>query len=242
MKLERMQEEYYECMANSYDDMHVDPRDEHYRALQYISCFLTLSGVSSVLDVGCGTGRGLRYFLQNYPHIRVNGVEPVKSLVEQATHRNAVPPSCIVRARGEVLPFAENSFDASCELGVLHHVRQPAQVVREMMRVSKKAIFLSDENRFAHGTRLVRLAKLGLYKLGIFRGAYLLKTLGRGYRFSREDGLAYSYSVFDSFELLSTWADTIILVPTDIGKPQSWFHPLMTSFHVLLCAFRTEGN
>jgi ubiquinone/menaquinone biosynthesis C-methylase UbiE len=134
------------------------------------------------------------------------------------------------------------SFDAVFECGILHHVKEPSRIVGEMMRVSRKAIFLSDENRFAHGSTFARWAKLLLYKSGIFDRAYRLKTLGKGYRYSEGDGLAYSYSVFDAFEELSEWADRVILIPTDKAKSKSMFHPLMTSFHVLLCAIRDGGE
>jgi hypothetical protein len=76
----------------------------------------------------------------------------------------------------------------------------------------------------------------------VFEAAYRLKTLGKGYRFSEGDGLAYSYSVFDSCAALSEWADRVIVVPTDDVKTKSVFHPLLTSFHVLLCAVRDGGE
>jgi len=241
MKAERTQQEYYTRTAHLYDDMHVHIDDEHYVALQYVSGLISQLGIASVLDVGCGTGRGIKYLLERNPEVRVHGIDPVKALLQQASGRNLIPANFMSLASGEALPFADQSFDASCELGVLHHVREPNRVVQEMMCVSKKAIFLSDENRFAHGKMFSRWAKLALCNLGIFRGAYFIKTLGKGHRWTEGDGLAYSYSVFDSFKMLSDWGDRVILIPTDNVKPQSRFHPLLTSFHVLLCAIRQQG-
>jgi hypothetical protein len=67
-----------------------------------------------------------------------------------------------------------------------------------------------------------------------------LRTGGKRYRITEGDGLAYSYSVYDSFEQVSQWADRVILVPlpSDDSKATSWFHPLLNSGGVLLCAFR----
>ena len=237
-----LQREYYERTAHAYDAEHVREGDEHYVALKHMSGFFDVLGVSSVLDVGCGTGRGMRYFLQKKPGVRVHGVEPVAALIEQAVNANAIPADSITEGSGEALPFADQSFDVAFECGVLHHVKEPERVVREMMRVSRKAVFLSDENRFAHGSVFSRWAKLLLWKAGVFRGAYRLKTLGKGYRFSEGDGLAYSYSVFDACGALSKWADRVILVPTDEVEATSVFHPLLTSFHVLLCAVRDGGG
>jgi ubiquinone/menaquinone biosynthesis C-methylase UbiE len=234
--------EYYERTAHSYDADHVRDGDEHYAALRLISGYFDLLGVSSVLDVGCGTGRGLKYFLRERPGLTVHGVEPVAGLIAQAKKGNSIPTDLITEGYGEALPFADRSFDAVFECGVLHHVKDPNRIVREMMRVSRKAVFLSDENRFAHGSVLSRWVKLALCKAGLFRFAYWLKSLGKGYRFSEGDGVAYSYSVFDSCEMLSEWADRVFVVPTDEVKASSLFHPLMTSFHVLLCAIRDSGG
>ena len=73
----------------------------------------------------------------------------------------------LVLGSGLQLPFPDASFDAVCEFGVLHHVEHPNAVVREMLRVSKTAIFLSDTNRFGRGRLFARLVKLALWKLGI---------------------------------------------------------------------------
>jgi ubiquinone/menaquinone biosynthesis C-methylase UbiE len=239
---EVIQREYYERTAHSYDAAHVRDGDEHYLALRHIAGFFDVLGISSVLDVGCGTGRGVKYFLEKRPAMTVHGVEPVDALIDRAVHANCVPPGSIIKGSGDALPFADRSFDAVFECGILHHVKEPDQVVREMMRVSRKAVFLSDENRFAHGTTFGRWAKLLLCKMRMFRAAYLLKTAGKGYRFSEGDGLAYSYSVFDALEVLSEWSDRVIVIPTDEVKTKSLFHPLLTSFHVLLCAVRDGGN
>jgi len=234
-----LQQEYYERTAHLYDAEHVREGDEHYVALKHMSGLFELVGISSVLDVGCGTGRGMKYFLQQKPGITVHGVEPVAALIDQAVKAGFVPADLITEGFGEALPFADGSFDAVFECGMLHHVKEPNRVVREMMRVSRKAVFLSDENRFAHGSMFSRWAKLLLCKAGVFGAAYRLKTLGKGYRFSEGDGLAYSYSVFDSFGIVSEWADRVIVVPTDdVVMGKSLFHPLLTSFHVLLCAVR----
>jgi ubiquinone/menaquinone biosynthesis C-methylase UbiE len=237
-----IQREYYQRTAHLYEAEHVCDGDQHYVALKHMSGVCDLLGVSSILDVGCGTGRGMNYFLQRKTGVLVQGVEPVPALIEEAVKANSIPAELIREGCGEALPFADRSFDAVFECGVLHHVKNPKRVVREMMRVSRKAVFLSDENRFAHGNLFSRWGKVALCQAGVFRWAYRLKTLGRGYRFSEGDGLAYSYSVFDSLEMLSEWADRVFVVPTDDVESNSLFHPLTTSFHVLLCAIRDGGT
>ena len=113
------------------------------------------------------------------------------------------------------------------------------EIPAEMMRVARKAVFLSDANRFGQGPHSLRLLKLFLYKLHLWDAARYLQTGGKMYAVSEGDGLAYSYSVFDSYELLANWAQSIVLFPTKVDiSVKSWLHPLLTAPHVLLCALK----
>jgi len=187
--------------------------------------------------VGCGTGRGIGYFLERHPGLTIRAVEPVQELIDQC-QRKGIPADLVLCARGEELPFPDKCFDAVCEFGVLHHVREPDLVVREMMRVARRAIFLSDSNRFGGGRLPLRWAKLLLHKAGLWNAAYFLKTGGKGFRTSEGDGVSFSYSIFDSYGLLSEWADRVMVIPTKAATSRSWLHPLLTSDHALLCAIK----
>ena len=111
-----------------------------------------------------------------------------------------------------------------CEFAVLHHVPDPDSVLEEMLRVSRRAVFLSDDNRFGHGRLLARLLKVGLYKTRLWPVANYVNTMGRGYTVSDGDGLAYSYSVFDSLSRLAGWADRVVVIPTagEAYLPLDW--------------------
>ena len=124
-------------------------------------------------------------------------------------------PYAIIQGSGDALAFADKSFDAVGEFATLQHVSDPAAVVSEMLRVTKKAIFLSDCNRFGQGHLLLRLLKLGLCKARLWGASNYLRTSSKGYRITEGDGVAYSYSVYDSFDQIAQWAHRIILVPGD---------------------------
>jgi SAM-dependent methyltransferase len=233
------QAQYYAGTADAYDAMHVHADDGHAAALGFISALIEPQQIRSVLDVGCGTGRAMRHFRERHPNLSVRGVEPVDALIRQAIEVNSVPASHIACGRGESLPHADQSFDAVCELGILHHVADPNAVVREMLRVARRAVFLSDSNRFGQGSWLGRRAKLALWRLKLWKLINFLKTRGRGYSISAGDGLSYSYSVFDSYDLLAAWADRIILIPVSDTSDRSWQHPLLTAGQVLVCALRS---
>jgi SAM-dependent methyltransferase len=233
----RQQADYYAATAGEYDRLHVDERDEHAVALRYIGALSTGLGCRSALDVGAGTGRGIRVLRETAPGLDVVGIEPVQALAQRAIHDHGVPPERMLTGRGEALPFPDAHFDVVYETGVLHHVPEPAAVVAEMLRVARVAVFLSDDNRFGEGPFPRRLAKLLAARGGLWSVAYRLRTRGRGYRVSDTDGVAYSYSVYDSFAALSRWGRTFA-IGSDPGVSASWLHPLTTSRHVLLCAVR----
>jgi ubiquinone/menaquinone biosynthesis C-methylase UbiE len=234
---EQIQHDFYTATADRYDAMHVEPGDEHYLALKHISALIDGFGYRSVVDVGTGTGRGVKHFLDRHEGLEVRGVEPVQAMIAQA-ERSGVPPGCIVEASGDRLPFANDSFDAVCELGVLHHVADPNAIVAEMARVARRAVFLSDNNRFANGGFFRRAAKFALYRVGLWPTVYRLATRGRGYLLNPGDGgVAYSYSVYDSLRLLNDWGDRVFIVPTTAARA-GWFHPLFGARTALLCALR----
>jgi ubiquinone/menaquinone biosynthesis C-methylase UbiE len=236
-----IQRKYYTDTAASYDSMHAREGATDTSISNFVHAFLRMLQARSVLDVGTATARGMCDLKGALPHLFVCGVEPVSALVQQAVKDSATSHVSLVCATGEALPFSDNSFDVVCEFATLHHAANPNAVVKEMLRVARKAVFISDSNRFGQGSRAARLMKLLLFK-GKLWGAYtFLRTRGKGYLITEGDGLAYSYSVYDSYDLVSRWADRVILIPTTAKeKSPSWFHPLLNSGGVLVCALKEQ--
>lgn len=235
-----IQREYYTETAARYDSMHAHEGSTDAAITRFMYAMLRMLEVRSVLDVGAGTGSGLRALKAAVPELFVCGVEPVAALVAQAVHTGNTSCGPVICGTGEALPFSDRSFDAVCEFSILHHVPDPSAIVREMLRVAKKAVFICDSNRFGQGSPAARLIKLGLYKGGLWGAYNYLRTGGKGYRLTEGDGLSYSYSVYDSFELIARWADRVVLIPNGGEKGTSWFHPLLNSGGVLVCAVKEQ--
>jgi SAM-dependent methyltransferase len=231
-----LQESYYSQTASVYDAMHCTESNEHSLALEHVKRICLQLGLQSVLDVGCGTGAAVRSLLDCGFHAK--GVEPVRALIDVGLESRKLTADDIVQGTAERLSFPDSSFDAVCEFAVLHHIKNPAPAVQEMMRVSKHAVFISDENRFGRGPAWWRLTKLLWWKLGIFPLGFWLMTKGRGYNVSQEDGISYSYSIYDSYRALQKWADVAFLVPLKRPDGPLCAHPLLSTSHILLCAIR----
>ena len=56
-----LQRKYYADTAAKYDTMQISEQDEHQFTLAILSAMIEYHGIRSVLDVGSGTGRALRY-------------------------------------------------------------------------------------------------------------------------------------------------------------------------------------
>jgi ubiquinone/menaquinone biosynthesis C-methylase UbiE len=233
-----LQRKYYTDTAGRYEQMHEHEGSGDALGNKFVHAILRMTEARSVLDVGTATGRGLRELKATSPEAFVCGIEPVAALLEQAAQHGNTAGVSVVQGSGSALPFADSSFDVVCEFAVLHHVANPNAVVKEMLRVAKKAVLISDSNRFGQGSRAARLIKLGLYKSKLWGAYNFVRTSGRGYRITDGDGIAYSYSVYDSFELLSKWADRIIFYSASDKRTSSWAHPLLNSGAALVCALK----
>jgi len=234
-----IQRKYYADTADRYDSMHAHEGGTDPSIIKFMCAIATMLEIRTILDVGTATATGMRHLKKAMPGLLVCGVEPVGALLQQAVKNGNTASGPIVQATGEALPFANASFDAVCEFATLHHAANPTAVVREMLRVARKAVFLCDSNRFGQGSLLARLLKLSLYKVGLWGTFNYLRTGGKGYVITEGDGLAYSYSVYDSLDPIRRWANRVILIPTTgDAKSGGWFHPLLTSSGILVCALK----
>lgn len=233
-----IQREYYTRTADRYDQMHAHEGVEDQENLQLVLGLLRALNIGSLLDVGSATGRGLPKFAAALPGALVCGVEPVAALIKEGAAAGVTRTVKLVQASGERLPFGDASFDVVSEFTTLHHVPNPSAVVGEMLRVARRVVVIADSNRFGQGSFPARILKLLLYKLGLWDAFDYLRTGGKRYQISDGDGLFYSYSIFDNYDMIAKWADKILLLPGSELSSLGWFHPLLTCPGVVLIAIR----
>jgi len=211
-----LQRAYYAETSAHYDQMHVHGDDEHGFGLSFLISTIGHFGMCSVLDVGCGTGRGLLRIKESFPGIRAMGVEPSKELREMG-HSKGLSQSELVDGDAMDLAFPDESFDVVCEFGALHHIPFPSKATSEMLRVARKAIFISDSNNFGQGGRLSRVVKQTINSLGLWPVANYIKTRGKGYSISEGDGIGYSYSVFNDYGQITRACESVHIMNTAKG-------------------------
>jgi ubiquinone/menaquinone biosynthesis C-methylase UbiE len=197
------QRKYYERTADRYNSVHVKTDDEHGRALgAFMGLAQTLGPVTSVLDVGAGTGRALKRLKSNWPNVKIVGIEPVEALREVG-YRDGLAPDELVPGDALNLAFDDDAFDYVIETGVLHHIARPALAVKEMARVAKKGVMISDTNNIGQGGPAARKMKHLAKTVGLWPLVVWLQTRGKMYKSSEGDGVYYSFSAFDCVRLLS---------------------------------------
>ena len=228
-----VQRDYYERTAASYEVRHVGPADEHATALTAFIALAQLAGpVTSVLDVGAGTGRAVRMLKEAWPAATIMGVEPVAALRAEA-HKGGLSGDEIREGDALSLAFADGSFDYVIATGVLHHIADPDRALREMARVAKKGVMISDSNNIGQGKAYARLLKYLIKTLGLWRALVFVQTGGRMYKFSEGDGVYYSYTAFDAVKTLQRKFPTIHYLNT---QPCAGSNLYRGAGHVMLFA------
>ncbi len=208
------QQAYYKSTAQDYDLLHPDNvNDGHDLAFSWMLSLIDMFEINSILDIGSGTGRQVKKLLDLKPGIKIIGIEPSKELRKIGYKKN-INPKVLIDGNAMSLNFDDGEFDLVCEFAALHHLPFPEKAVSEMLRVSKKGIFISDCNNFGQGSFITRSAKQILNKLGLWKVFNLIKTQGKRYTFSAGDGLAYSYSVFSNYNLIKKNCKNVHLLNT----------------------------
>jgi 2-polyprenyl-3-methyl-5-hydroxy-6-metoxy-1,4-benzoquinol methylase len=96
----------------------------------------TLPSGTRLLEIGCGVGAVLAVLGQEFPGVRLSGVDIESRQLEYARvhlERSGVEAS-LVEADATALPFADASFDHVWMMWFLEHVNDPVAVLRESRR------------------------------------------------------------------------------------------------------------
>ena len=213
-----LQRKYYADTAAKYDEMQLSEHDEHQFALAILSAMIEYHGIKSVLDVGSGTGRALRYLKARHPGVRFVGIEPVEAL-RKVGHEAGLSSDELRDGDVNALASADGEFDLVCEFAVLHHVPEPSKAVGEMLRVARRAIFISDANNFGQGCKISRWVKQAFNAFGLWPVVSYIRTGGKRYCISEGDGLFYSYSVFNNYEQIRASCGSVHLINTVSAGP-----------------------
>jgi ubiquinone/menaquinone biosynthesis C-methylase UbiE len=101
---------------------------------------INLSGVSNLLEVGCGVGAQSEIILRRFPDLKLTGIDRSPKQLEAARHMLAQIPGAKDRVEikemdATAMEFSANSFDGAFLCWILEHVPDPLRVLSEVRRV-----------------------------------------------------------------------------------------------------------
>ena len=110
--------------------------------LRHLASWVDLRQVRRALDVGCGDGFSSYYMAGRVAQVWATDRSRVMLTRHPLRHNGRIAAS-----DARALPFAGASFDLVYGWEILHHVSEPARVVAEMRRVSRRYVLVIEPNR-----------------------------------------------------------------------------------------------
>jgi len=104
-------------------------------------CALSFEG-KRVIDIGCGDGTYTIELFDRANPTTICGIDPAEKAIEIATTKVENRPISFTTASAYKLPFDDRSFDIAHLRGVLHHMDDPAQALKEAFRVASNVIVI----------------------------------------------------------------------------------------------------
>lgn len=90
---------------------------------------------SNVIDIGCGSGRFIKYLKGRYH--KITGVDPSEAILVADKLVGSDPAIELVKTSTDNLPFPDDHFDFGYSLGVLHHIPDTRKALRDCVKKIK---------------------------------------------------------------------------------------------------------
>ncbi|MBW1817897.1 MAG: class I SAM-dependent methyltransferase [Deltaproteobacteria bacterium] len=107
--------------------------------LDFIRRRIRLTETALILDMGCGTGVFTHYLSQLAPTV---GSDLSRVMLGKNPHDR------LVQCDALATPFKPGRFDLVFEANLLHHVKDPLSVLKEMKRVSRRYVVSLEPNMY----------------------------------------------------------------------------------------------
>jgi SAM-dependent methyltransferase len=125
---------FFAPRAVGWDDRFSDDGPAYQRAVAELH--LPVGGV--VLDVGCGTGRALPFLRSSVGRSgTVVGIDATSEMLEAGRSKGRFADGCLVLGDAGALPLVDAAADAVFAAGLLPHLIDPREGLRELARVCR---------------------------------------------------------------------------------------------------------
>lgn len=108
---------FFASRTDVYEDVHLSHwADEYAHIADYFE-----EGLTTLLDIGCGTGLELEALYRRFPRLHVTGVDLCEAMLQKLRVKYREQRPVLLRADYTTYPFAENAYDAALSFETLHH-------------------------------------------------------------------------------------------------------------------------
>lgn len=93
--------------------------------------------IENALEIGCGNGHGTKLIKKHFKPAYINAVDLDEKMIRIAKRKNKDASIRFDVMDAARLDFADNTFDAVFDFGIIHHIPNWADCISEMYRVLK---------------------------------------------------------------------------------------------------------
>ena len=166
--LEKMGE-FFDSRLDGYDEHQLNCINSAKEFYPFTACCLPRKACSCILDLGCGTGLELEYYLKSVPSANITGIDLAPGMLENL--RKKFPEKNITLILGSyfTVPFGENLFDAAVSVESLHHFNKDEKIplYSKLQKSLKDGGYfiltdyfsLSDDEETYYRRQLIRIKK-----------------------------------------------------------------------------------
>lgn len=146
------------------------------RRMTDVSLEMAEFAAKRVIDIGCGDGTYGREVLDRAGPSLVLGIDPAEEALGIASRKAA--DRCLVFSVSSAysLPCADDSFDLAYLRGVLHHMDEPVDALREALRVAPVVVVI-EPNGYNLGLKVIE--RCSKYHVEHGEKSYFPSTLDR---------------------------------------------------------------
>lgn len=92
---------------------------------------------AKVLEIGCGDGKGATLITKYFSPSHIEAIDLDPKMIERAQKRNKNSSVHFQVGDAAQLPFASDTFDAIFDFGIIHHIPNWHDCLKELYRVLK---------------------------------------------------------------------------------------------------------
>lgn len=135
---------------------------QEYYELPMLKSMMTVNGIEKALEIGCGNGHGTKLIKRYFNPRNIIGIDLDERMIRLAKKKNNDQTISFLVMDAAKLNFPDKYFDAVFDFGMIHHIQNWRDCLKELKRVLRDngTIMIEDLSSDTFKTSLGRIMKL----------------------------------------------------------------------------------